>query len=58
MIGSTAQQQPPTVTSVLNMLYGVVEQEVVSAAEAMPEDSIRSRRLMASLKAFALSLNR
>src|SRR5579863_4438267 len=38
MIGSTAQQQPPTVTSVLNMLYGVVEQEVVSAAEAMPED--------------------
>jgi hypothetical protein len=38
MIGSTAQQPPPTVTSVLNMLYGVVEQEVVSAAEAMPED--------------------
>ena len=38
MVGSTAQQQPPTVTSVLNMLYGVVEQEVVSAAEAMPED--------------------
>src|SRR5437763_4775757 len=38
MIGSTAPQQPPTVTSVLNMLYGVVEQEVVSAAEAMPED--------------------
>jgi uncharacterized damage-inducible protein DinB len=38
MIGSTAQQQPPTVTSVLNMLYGVVEEEVVSAAEAMPED--------------------
>ena len=38
MLGSTAQQPPPTVTSVLNMLYGVVEQEVVSAAEAMPED--------------------
>ena len=38
MVVSTAQQQPPTVTSVLNMLYGVVEQEVVSAAEAMPED--------------------
>ena len=36
MIGSTAQRQPPTVTSVLDMLYGVVEQEVVSAAEAMP----------------------
>jgi hypothetical protein len=32
MVVSTAQQQPPTVTSVLNMLYGVVEQEVVSAA--------------------------
>ena len=38
MVVSTAQQQPPTVTSVLNMLYGVVEQEVVSAAEAMPDD--------------------
>ena len=38
MVVSTAQQQPPTVTSVLNMLYGVVEREVVSAAEAMPED--------------------
>src|SRR5580700_5952335 len=37
VVGSTAQQQP-TVTSVLNTLYGVVEQEVVSAAEAMPED--------------------
>ena len=36
--GSTAQQQPPTVASVLNMQYGIVEQEVVSAAEAMPED--------------------
>ena len=31
-------QQPPTVASVLNTLYGVVEQQVVSAAEAMPED--------------------
>src|SRR5947209_17392030 len=38
MVASTAQQPPPTVTSVLNMLYGVVEREVVSAAEAMPED--------------------
>ena len=37
--GSTPQQQqPPTVASVLNALYGVVEQQVVSAAEAMPED--------------------
>src|SRR6266571_2398840 len=37
---STPQQpqQPPTVASVLNTLYGVVEQQVVSAAEAMPED--------------------
>src|SRR5256885_17254484 len=38
MVASTAQQPPPTVTSVLNMLYGVVEQEVLSAAEAMSED--------------------
>ena len=36
--GSTTQPQPPTVASVLNMHYGIVEQEVVSAAEAMPED--------------------
>ena len=36
--GSTPQQQPPTVASVLNTLYGVVEQQVVSAAEAMPEE--------------------
>jgi len=36
--GSTAPQQPPTVASVLNMHYGIVEQEVVSAAEAMPEE--------------------
>jgi hypothetical protein len=36
--GPPPQQQPPTVASVLNMYYGIVEQEVVSAAEAMPED--------------------
>lgn len=36
--GAAAQQQPPTVASVLNMHYGIVEQEVVSAAEAMPEE--------------------
>lgn len=36
--GRTSQQQPPTVSSVLNMNYGIVEQEVVSAAEAMPEE--------------------
>jgi DinB superfamily len=36
--GSPAQQQPPTFSSVLNMHYGIVEQEVVSAAEAMPEE--------------------
>ena len=36
--GSTAQQQPPTMASILNMQFGIVEQEVVSAAEAMPED--------------------
>jgi len=35
---STAQQKAPTVASVLNGMYGNVEQEVVSAAEAMPED--------------------
>ncbi len=37
---STPQQaqQPPTVASVLNSIYGVVEQQVVSAAEAMPEE--------------------
>lgn len=33
-----AQQPPPTVPSVLNGIYGVVEQQVVSAAEAMPEE--------------------
>ena len=33
-----AQQQPATIASVLNGTYGVVEQQVVSAAEAMPED--------------------
>ena len=31
-------QQPPTVSSVLSAYYGAVEQQVVSAAEAMPED--------------------
>jgi len=31
-------QKAPTVASILNAHYGVVEQEVVSAAEAMPED--------------------
>jgi len=36
--GSMAQQKAPTVASVLNGMYGNVEQEVVSAAEAMPED--------------------
>jgi DinB superfamily len=36
--GPTAQQQPPTMASVLNMQFGIVEQEVVSAAEAMPDD--------------------
>jgi DinB superfamily len=36
--GSNAAQQPPTVSSVLNMNYGIVEQEIVSAAEAMPEE--------------------
>src|SRR5205085_1525355 len=35
--GSKPPEQPPTVSSVLNTLYGVVEQQVVSAAEAMPE---------------------
>lgn len=33
-----AQQQPPTVAAVLNGVYGAVEQQVVSAAEAMPEE--------------------
>ena len=31
-------QQPPTVAGVLNGVYGAVEQQVVSAAEAMPEE--------------------
>jgi len=37
---STPQQpqQVPTVSSVLNGIYSVVEQQVVSAAEAMPEE--------------------
>ena len=33
-----AQQQLPTMASVLNTSYGLVERQVVSAAEAMPED--------------------
>jgi|SRR5690348_5497097 uncharacterized damage-inducible protein DinB len=36
--GSAPPQQPPSVSSVLNQNYGIVEQEIVSAAEAMPED--------------------
>jgi len=36
--GGQTPQQPPTVASVLNGVYGAVEQQVVSAAEAMPED--------------------
>ncbi len=36
--GGSTPQQPPTVASVLNGHYGIIEQEVVSAAEAMPED--------------------
>ena len=36
--GSTPSQQPPTLASVFDAHYGIVEQEVVSAAEAMPED--------------------
>ena len=35
---STPPQQPPTVASVLDTYYGIVERQVVSAAEAMPED--------------------
>jgi len=35
---SAPPQQPPSVSSVLNAHYGIVEQEIVSAAEAMPED--------------------
>lgn len=40
--GSTPQEPLPTVASVLNMHYGIIEQEVVSAAEAMPEDKYSS----------------
>jgi DinB superfamily len=36
--GGPAAQQPPTVASVLNANYGIVERQVVSAAEAMPEE--------------------
>jgi uncharacterized damage-inducible protein DinB len=35
---SKPPEQPPTVASVLNTYYGLVERQVVSAAEAMPED--------------------
>jgi uncharacterized damage-inducible protein DinB len=35
---SAPPQQPPSVASVLNMHYGIVEREIVSAAEAMPEE--------------------
>jgi uncharacterized damage-inducible protein DinB len=35
---ATTEQKPPTIVSVLEMNYGAVEQQVVSAAEAMPED--------------------
>jgi hypothetical protein len=35
---SAPPQQPPTVASVLDTYYGIVERQVVSAAEAMPED--------------------
>jgi hypothetical protein len=31
-------QQPPTVASVLDSFYGIIERQVVSAADAMPED--------------------
>lgn len=34
----SSAQKAPTVTSILNDHYGIVEREVVSAAEAMPED--------------------
>jgi uncharacterized damage-inducible protein DinB len=36
--GSTGEQKPPTFASILEANYGAVEQQVVSAAEAMPED--------------------
>lgn len=35
---SAPPKEPPSVSSVLNQNYGIVEQEIVSAAEAMPED--------------------
>jgi hypothetical protein len=37
-MGGSTEQQTGTISSVLNLLYSIVEQEVVSAAEAMPED--------------------
>jgi hypothetical protein len=36
--GGSAEHKAPTFTSILDMNYGIVEQEFVSAAEAMPED--------------------
>lgn len=36
--GNDAAKKPPTVASVLNGNYGIVEREIVSAAEAMPEE--------------------
>src|SRR5215472_17266526 len=36
--GAKPPEQPPTVSSVLNGVYTAVEKQVVSAAEAMPED--------------------
>ena len=36
--GTSTPQQPPTIASVLNGHYGIIEGEVVSAAEAMPEE--------------------
>jgi uncharacterized damage-inducible protein DinB len=35
---ATAEKKPPTVAQILNAFYGYTEQEVVSAAEAMPEE--------------------
>ncbi len=35
---ATPPQQSPTVASVLDTFYGIIERQVVSAAEAMPED--------------------
>ena len=51
-------QKPPTFASVLNGHYGIIEQEVVSAAEAMPEDKTGSHPPTASSKAYAHSRKR